>query len=237
MIAASAFEHRRQMGKIGKPVDRAEWQMSPPTVNAYYDAQLNEMVFPAGILQPPFYANAAPMPTNFGGIGMVMGHELTHGFDDEGRQFDAEGNLKDWWRAAVNTEFERRAECVKKQFDGYVVLGDVHVNGKLTLGENIADLGGVKLAYRAMKTKNASSKRTRKGEFTRRAGVLPRLRAELVRQAPRRGAPPPGRDEPALAAQLPRQRPALEPARVRAGVLVQARREDGAEGSLRGLVS
>ena len=153
MIAASAFEHRRQMTKIDKAVDRAEWQMSPPTVNAYYDAQLNEMVFPAGILQPPFYANASPMPTNFGGIGMVMGHELTHGFDDEGRQFDAEGNLKDWWSASVNTEFERRAECVKKQFDGYVVLGDVHVNGKLTLGENIADLGGAKLAYHSMKAK------------------------------------------------------------------------------------
>jgi endothelin-converting enzyme/putative endopeptidase len=166
MIAASAFEHRRQMAKIGKPVDRGEWQMSPPTVNAYYDAQLNEMVFPAGILQPPFYANASPMPTNFGGIGMVMGHELTHGFDDEGRQFDAEGNLKDWWGPAVNTEFERRAECVKKQYDGYVVLGDVHVNGKLTLGENIADLGGVKLAYHAMKVKAASAPARAKGEFT-----------------------------------------------------------------------
>ncbi len=165
MIAASAFEHRRQMGKIGKPVDRSEWQMSPPTVNAYYDAQLNEMVFPAGILQPPFYANAAPTPTNYGGIGMVMGHELTHGFDDEGRQFDADGNLKDWWGPAVNTEFERRAECVKKQYDGYVVLGDVHVNGKLTLGENIADLGGVKLAYRALKTKNANATAA-KGELT-----------------------------------------------------------------------
>ena len=165
MIAASAFEHRRQMGKIGKPVDRTEWQMSPPTVNAYYDAQLNEMVFPAGILQPPFYANTAPMPTNYGGIGMVMGHELTHGFDDEGRQFDADGNLKDWWGPAVNTEFERRAECVKKQYDGYVVLGDVHVNGKLTLGENIADLGGLKLAYKAMKTKNANATPA-KGELT-----------------------------------------------------------------------
>jgi len=93
------------------------------------------------------------MPTNYGGIGMVMGHELTHGFDDEGRQFDAEGNLKDWWGPAVNTEFERRATCVKNQYDAYVVLGDVHVNGKLTLGENIADLGGVKLAYKAMKAK------------------------------------------------------------------------------------
>jgi predicted metalloendopeptidase len=153
-VAASAFEHRRQMAKIGRAVDRAEWQMSPPTVNAYYDAQLNEMVFPAGILQPPFYANTSPMPTNYGGIGMVMGHELTHGFDDEGRQFDADGNLKDWWGPAVNAEFERRAACVKDQFDGYVVLGDLHVNGKLTLGENIADLGGVKLAYQAMKAQS-----------------------------------------------------------------------------------
>jgi endothelin-converting enzyme/putative endopeptidase len=96
-IHAAAFEYRRQLAKIGKPVDRTEWQMSPPTVNAYYDPQLNEMVVPAGNLQPPFYANKATMPTNFGGIGMVLGHELTHGFDDEVRQFDAEGNLKDWW--------------------------------------------------------------------------------------------------------------------------------------------
>jgi putative endopeptidase len=151
---SAAFEHARQLAKIGKPVDRTEWQMSPPTVNAYYDAQLNEMVFPAGILQPPFYSNAAPRSTNYGAIGMVMGHELTHGFDDEGRQFDLDGNLKDWWSKSVNEEFERRAECVKKQYDSYTVLGDLHVNGKLTLGENIADLGGVKLAYKAFTAQN-----------------------------------------------------------------------------------
>jgi predicted metalloendopeptidase len=155
-IKASAFEYKHQLSKIGKPVDRQEWQFSPPTVNAFYDPQMNEMVFPAGILQPPFYANAASSATNFGGIGMVMGHELTHGFDDEGRQFDAEGNLKDWWSEKVNAEFERRAGCVKSQFDGYVELGDLHVNGKLTLGENIADLGGVKLSFRAMKAKAGS---------------------------------------------------------------------------------
>ena len=147
---ASAFEYARQVAKMGKPVDRGEWQMSPPTVNAYYDAQLNEMVFPAGILQPPFYSNSAPRSTNYGGIGMVMGHELTHGFDDEGRQFDADGNLKDWWAKSVNDEFERRAGCVKKQFDDYTVLDNVHVNGQLTLGENIADLGGVKLGLKAL---------------------------------------------------------------------------------------
>ncbi len=157
MRRASAFEHNRQIAKIGKPVDRAEWQMSPPAVNAYYDAQLNEMVFPAGILQPPFYSNKAPQPTNFGGIGMVMGHELTHGFDDEGRQFDAEGNLRDWWSGKVNEEFERRAGCVEKQFNAYTVLDGVHINGKLTLGENIADLGGVKLAFRAMRAANKSA--------------------------------------------------------------------------------
>jgi endothelin-converting enzyme/putative endopeptidase len=151
VMRADTFEMKRQLAKIGKPVDRTEWLMTPPTVNAYYDASMNEMVFPAGILQPPFYSNTVSMPTNFGGIGMVMGHELTHGFDDEGRQFDADGNLKDWWSQKVNGEFENRASCVEKQFDGYTVLGDLHVNGKLTLGENIADLGGVKLAYYAMK--------------------------------------------------------------------------------------
>ena len=149
-LRASAFEYARALAKVGKPIDRMEWQMSPPTVNAYYDAQLNEMVFPAGILQPPFYSSAVPRATNFGGIGMVMGHELTHGFDDEGRQFDGDGNLKEWWSKSVNEEFERRAACVEKQFDGYSVLDGLHVNGKLTLGENIADLGGVKLALRSL---------------------------------------------------------------------------------------
>jgi endothelin-converting enzyme/putative endopeptidase len=151
VLRADAWEMKRQLAKIGRPVDRSEWFMTPPTVNAYYEASLNEMVFPAGILQPPFYSNTVSMPVNFGGIGMVMGHELTHGFDDEGRQFDADGNLKDWWTAKVNGEFEKRAACVEKQFDDYTVLGDLHVNGKLTLGENIADLGGVKLSYAAMK--------------------------------------------------------------------------------------
>ena len=156
MVRANVFEEQRQLRKIGKPVDRAEWFMTPPTVNAYYDPSLNEMVFPAGILQPPFYANTMSQPSNYGGIGMVMGHELTHGFDDEGRQFDASGNLKDWWTPAVNAEFEKRASCVEKQFDGYTVL-DTQVNGKLTLGENIADLGGVKLSLLALRSKQAGT--------------------------------------------------------------------------------
>ncbi|MCL2448677.1 MAG: M13 family metallopeptidase [Polyangiaceae bacterium] len=144
---AVAFEFQRQLRKVGQPVDKDEWQMTPPTVNAYYDATMNMMVFPAGILQPPFYAKTQSPALNFGAIGMVVGHELTHGFDDEGRQFDATGNLRDWWSPAVSTEFDARAKCVERQFDGYVPVDDAHIKGKLTLGENIADLGGVKLSF------------------------------------------------------------------------------------------
>ena len=150
-IRAVQFETRRDMAKIGKPVDRSEWEMSPPTVNAYYTATLNEMVFPAGILQPPFFSLARPQAVNFGGIGMVMGHELTHGFDDQGRKFDGEGNMTDWWTPPVGAEFEKRAACVSDQFDAYVAVDDVHVNGKLTLGENLADLGGLKLALATLR--------------------------------------------------------------------------------------
>ena len=149
VMRASEFETHRELAKIGKPVDRNEWIMTPPTVNAYYEPSLNEMVFPAGILQPPFFNRAAVKPVNYGAIGMVMGHELTHGFDDQGRQFDAKGNLRDWWSAPVGKEFETRAQCVVDQYNGYVAVDDLHLNGKLTLGENIADLGGLKLAHAA----------------------------------------------------------------------------------------
>jgi endothelin-converting enzyme/putative endopeptidase len=146
---ASAFEMKRELEKVGKATDKDEWGMTPPTVNAYYEPTLNEMVFPAGILQSPFYAKTNTPAMNFGGIGTVVGHELTHGFDDEGRQFDAEGNLRDWWSPSVSAEFDRRASCVEKQFDDYVAVGDTHVKGKLTLGENIADLGGLKQSFAA----------------------------------------------------------------------------------------
>ncbi len=147
--SATRFEVKRSLGKVGKPVDKEEWEMTPPTVNAYYEPTMNEMVFPAGILEHPFYAKTQTPGLNFGGIGMVVGHELTHGFDDEGRQFDAEGNLRDWWTAPVSAEFDRRASCVEKQYDDYVAVDDQHIKGKLTLGENIADLGGLKLSYAA----------------------------------------------------------------------------------------
>jgi endothelin-converting enzyme/putative endopeptidase len=147
VAAARAFETKRELTKVGKAVDKDEWEMTPPTVNAYYDPPMNQMVFPAGILQPPFYARTQTPALNFGAIGMVVGHELTHGFDDEGRQFDADGNLRDWWSPAVGAEFDRRAACVEKQYDDYVPIDDLHIKGKLTLGENIADLGGLKLSY------------------------------------------------------------------------------------------
>jgi putative endopeptidase len=150
VLASGRFEMARQLAKIGKPVDRGEWLMSPPTVNAYYNPSLNEMVFPAGILQPPFWNRAAPEAVNYGAIGMVVGHELTHGFDDEGRKFDAEGNLRDWWSPVVSKAFDDRAKCVVDQYSAYEPLPGVRLSGELTLGENIADLGGLKLAFGAM---------------------------------------------------------------------------------------
>jgi putative endopeptidase len=130
-------------------VDRTEWRMTPPTVNASYSPQRNEITFPAGILQPPFFDNALDDGPNYGGIGGVIGHEITHGFDDQGRQFDKDGNLKDWWSAESAKEFVRRAACVERQFSNYVSVDDLPVNGKLTLGENIGDLGGLKISYAA----------------------------------------------------------------------------------------
>ncbi len=149
-LEANRFEVKRQLAKIGKSVDRNEWLMSASTVNAYNDSQKNEIVFPAGILQPPFFNREATDAVNFGSMGMVVGHEITHGFDDEGRKFDLDGNLKDWWTEASAKAFETRAECVKKQYDSYVAIADVKVKGDLTLGENTADLGGLKLAHVAM---------------------------------------------------------------------------------------
>ena len=148
--SASAFELARQLGKIGKPVDKTDWQMSQPTVNAYYDPQENDVNFPAGILQPPFWDNRLDDAVNYGAIGAVIGHELTHGFDDQGRQYDAQGNLRDWWTEADAKAFEQRADCLVKQYGGYTTVDDVKLNGKLTLGENTADNGGVRLAYMAL---------------------------------------------------------------------------------------
>ena len=149
-IRADHFQVDRDLKKIGKPVDRTDWGMSPPTVNAYYNPNMNEIVFPAGILQPPFFFANADDAINYGGIGAVIGHEMTHGFDDQGRQYDAVGNLRDWWSPKSAAEFKKRSEAIVKQYSEYEPLPGLHVNGELTQGENIADLGGIKLAYAAL---------------------------------------------------------------------------------------
>src|SRR6476660_2929068 len=149
-LRANEFEFQRQLNKIGKPVDKNDWPYPPSTVNASYNPQLNNITFPAGILQPPFYDNQADDAMNFGGIGAVIGHELTHGFDDEGSQFDAKGNLSDWWTADDKKEFQTRTQCVADQYSGYSAIDDLKVNGPLTLGENVADNGGMRIAYMAL---------------------------------------------------------------------------------------
>jgi putative endopeptidase len=155
---ANEFEARRKLNKIGKPLDRNEWQMTPPTVNAYYDGQYNEIVFPAGILQPPFFDKSMDDAVNLGGIGVVIGHELTHGYDDEGRKFDPTGNLRDWWTKQDGEEFEKRAGCVANEYGNFVAVDDLKLNGKLTLGENTADNGGARIALMALRQMMAEDK-------------------------------------------------------------------------------
>ncbi len=148
--ASNEFEIKRKLAELGKPVDKTEWGMSPPTVNAYFDPTANNINFPAGILQPPFFDFTLDDAVNYGAIGVVIGHEITHGFDDQGRHYDGDGNLAEWWTPADATAFEARAQKIVDQFDAYEALPGVHVIGRLTLGENIADLGGVSLAYEAL---------------------------------------------------------------------------------------
>ncbi|MCC3151978.1 M13 family metallopeptidase [Hymenobacter sp. BT770] len=149
LLAAREWATKDQSSHFGKPIDRTEWGMTPPTVNAYYSPAKNEIVFPAGILQPPFFDPKADDAVNYGGIGAVIGHEMTHGFDDQGRQYDAQGNLKDWWTKEDAEKFNAKADAVGKQYDAFMPLDSVHVNGKLTMGENLADLGGLTIAYQA----------------------------------------------------------------------------------------
>lgn len=166
VIRANEFESKRNMDKIGKPVDKTEWGMSPQTVNAYYNPSNNEIVFPAAILQPPFFDPNADDALNYGGIGAVIGHEITHGFDDQGRQFDAEGNLKQWWTMDDDTRFKDRANVVVTQFNSYCPLDSVCIDGMLTLGENIADFGGLTVAYNAFKRTDEYKSETSIDGFT-----------------------------------------------------------------------
>ena len=146
---ANNFENDRELGKIGKPVDRGEWGMTPPTVDAYYNPSMNDINFPAGILQPDFYDAKLDDAVNYGHIGGVIGHELTHGFDDQGKKFDGKGNLSNWWTAEDTSKFEARTGCLVSEYGKFIAVDDVHVNGQLTLGENTADNGGLLLAYMA----------------------------------------------------------------------------------------
>jgi predicted metalloendopeptidase len=165
-MRASMFEVNRVLSKIGKPVDRAEWGMTPPTVNAYYNPNLNEIVFPAGILQPPFFGATADDAINYGGIGGVIAHEITHGFDDQGRQFDAQGNLRDWWTPESAAKYKERSQKIVQQYSEYEPLPGMHINGELTLGENTADDGGVKIAYAAFKKATAGKPQDKIDGFT-----------------------------------------------------------------------
>ena len=160
------FELRRNLAKIGQPVDRTEWGMTPPTVNAYYNPSMNEIVFPAGIMQPPFYDPLADDAVNYGGMGAVIGHEMTHGFDDQGARFDASGNLVDWWSPEDFKNFRERTDCVVKQFDGYEAEPGLHLQGKLVVGESVADLGGLTLAYRAFQKAQEGKPKTLIDGFT-----------------------------------------------------------------------
>ncbi|MGD1069568.1 MAG: M13 family metallopeptidase [Bryobacteraceae bacterium] len=165
-MRAEEFEFNRQIQKIGKPVDRTEWQMSPPTVNAYYDPNLNSINFPAGILQPPFFERQADDTTNYGAIGAVIGHELTHGFDDQGRQFNAKGDLDDWWTPADAKAFDERSQCLVDEYSSFALPGGLHMNGKLTLGENTADNGGLRIAWLALMNDLAGKTLPAKDGFT-----------------------------------------------------------------------
>jgi endothelin-converting enzyme/putative endopeptidase len=169
-VHAIAFESHRQLNKIGKPLDRAEWQMTPQTVNAYYDPQMNDINFPAGVLQPPLYDPRMDDAPNYGNTGGTIGHELTHGFDDQGRKFDAAGNLKDWWSDKDAKQFNERTQCIVDQYAKYVVVDDVHINSRLTLGEDVADLGGLILAHMAWRVQTAHE------TLTGRDGLTPEQR-------------------------------------------------------------
>jgi putative endopeptidase len=167
VFRASKFLCQIDLAKIGKPVDRTEWFMTPQTINAYYSAEMNEIVFPAALLQPPFFDMLADDATNYGGIGMVIGHEMTHGFDDQGSKFDAHGNLRQWWTDEDEIQFEHRIELIREQFSSYQVSGGAHVKGPLVSGEAAADLGGLKIAYLALQRALAGKVREKdKNGFT-----------------------------------------------------------------------
>ena len=233
---ALQFNRQRNLAKIGQPVDRGEWSMTPPTVNAYYSPDRNNINFPAGILQPPFYRSGRDAAVNYGAAGGVIGHELTHGFDDQGRKFDGGGNLRDWWTPADGKAYDERATCVADQYSGYAVDGETHVNGRLTLGENTADNGGLRLALMAYLAGPGAKNTSKIDGFTPEQRVfLGWAQVWCENARPESGAAE-GGDQPALVEQVPRQRAGVEHAGVSESVLVQGERADGAHQRVPGLV-
>ena len=226
------FEFNRELAKIGKPVDRGEWDMTPPTVNAYYNPQMNDINFPAGVLQPPAFDPTSDAAPNYGDTGGTIGHELTHGFDDEGRQFDAQGNLRDWWTEEDGKEFVKRASCISDQYSTYTIIDDIKINGKLTLGEDVADLGGLILAYMAWKedTKGQNAATDRRPHAG--SEILRRLRPKLVRRVPRRNQAPARHRRSSLSGKISYQRSSLQHAGIPGSVPLQSRIAHGESESL-----
>ena len=205
--ATTEFEFQRELGKIGKPIDRDEWFMTPQTINAYYNPGFNEIVFPAAILQYPFFDETRDAAANYGAIGAVIGHEIGHGFDDQGSQYDGDGRLTDWWTAADRAAFEERTASLIAQYDALAPaqIPEHHVNGALTIGENIGDLGGLGIAWKAYLLSLGRRRAAGRRRADRRAAVLPQLGAGLAGQAARRGGAAPALDRPALAERVPLQ--------------------------------
>ncbi len=239
VVRGQLFESRRQLAKIGKPLDRGEWGMTPPTVNAYFNPQMNDINFPAGVLQPPLFDPKMDDAPNYGNTGGTIGHELTHAFDDEGRQFDAKGNLKDWWTKKDGKEFTDRAQCIVDQYAGYTVVDDIKINSKLTLGEDVADLGGLILGWMAWKTQMASmpqqAQAPRDGLIAG-AALLCRFRAVGLRKRPPGKPARDGDDRSALAGQIPGEWRRDQYAGVRESLCLQAGAADGGRQALPGLV-
>ena len=200
--------------------------MTPPTVNAYYDPQMNDINFPAGVLQPPLYDPKMDDAPNYGNTGSTIGHELTHGFDDEGRQFDAQGNLKDWWTPAGRASFDERADCVRDQYAAYTVIDDIHINSKLTSGEDVADLGGTLLAYIAWKEATANEDLAVRRRLHAGPALLHRLRAVGLREPPAREPARHRASRTRTPPAVPHQRHGRQHARVREGFRLQARHAD-----------
>ena len=211
--------------------------MSPPTVNAYYDPQMNDINFPAGVLQPPLFDPKMDDAPNYGNTGATIGHELTHGFDDEGRQFDAKGNLHDWWTKTDAAEFQKRADCVSDEYSQFKVVDDIKINGKLTMGEDVADLGGTLLAYIAWKAANKGKVLAAHRRLHARSAILHRHGAVGLRQRAAGESSRERHHRSAFAGRVPHQRRGVEYAGISERVLVQARPADGAREGLQGLVA